>query len=112
MEDIFADTGSINFGDASEGPITFSGRNPQSLRLLIHKGSPRLFGKISAQSEMRCIIPYLIHHFDFKLAEPTRTLAMDRATEHQLGFEMLGILKPREGLWLHALPRKLNWSNL
>ena len=56
---------------------------------------------------MRCIIPYLIHHFDFKLAEPTRTLAMDPATEHQLGFEMLGILKPREGLWLHALPRNL-----
>merc|ERR1711991_1046123 len=65
-----------------------------------------------AQSEMRCIIPYLIHHFDFKLAEPTRTLAMDPATEHQLGFEMLGILKPREGLWLHALPRKFSWSNL
>ena len=112
-EDIFADTGSINFGDASEGPITFSGRNPQSLRFTPFTRGPRdCFGKNFAQSEMRCIVPYLIHNFDFKLAEPTRTLAMDPVTEPQLGFEMLGILKPREGLWLHALPRKLNRSNL
>jgi cytochrome P450 len=111
--DIFADHGSVNFGDASEGPITFSGRNPQSLRFHPFTRGPRdCFGKNFAQSEMRCIIPYLIHHFDFKLAEPTRALGMNPETEHQLGFELLGILKPREGLWLHALPRKIKTSRL
>jgi hypothetical protein len=55
---------------------------------------------------MRVVLPVLLSKFEFRLAEPTATLAAEDNASGVV-FQLAGILKPRDGLWMHATPREL-----
>lgn len=98
---------SINFQDdqSKEKPVQYSTRNPESKRFHPFAHGPRdCYGKNFAQAEMRVILAHLLHEFDFALAEPSKSLVAQNA--EQIGFDIMGILKARDGLWMHVTPRQ------
>lgn len=100
----FSDKESFNFSNAPDD-IVFSGKNPQSLRFHPFTRAPRdCFGKNFAQAEMRVVLPVLLSKFRFRLAEPT--VSQIAADPEGVMFMLSGILKPRDGLWMHAEPRQ------
>jgi len=103
----FADTGAFNFDDAGEDAYTttYSARNPQSRRFHPFTRAPRdCFGKNFAQAEMRVMIPVLLVNHVFELAEPTRSEIASKGTG-PVTYQINGILKPRDGIWMHVSPR-------
>ena len=113
----FAERGSINFdsgggddatdGDAKDGDhytTTYSARNPQSIRFHPFTRAPRdCFGKNFAQAEMRVVLPILLSRFEFALAEPTKSKV--EAGPDAYIYQIAGVVKPRDGLWMTATPR-------
>ena len=84
---------------------TYSARNPQSARFHPFTRAPRqCLGMNFAQAEMRVVIPLLVSRFKFTLAEPTATKVARQGMISQT-YQMAGILKPRDGLWLHCEKR-------
>jgi len=102
----FGDVGSYNFVDGDEDhTTTYSGRNPQSRRFHPFTRAPRdCFGKNFAQAEMRVVLPVLLSKFEFSLAEPTRSTVAGGGTDSMV-YQLTGILKPRDGLWMSVKPR-------
>ena len=83
----------------------YSARNPESPRFHPFTRAPRdCYGKNFAQAEMRVVLLHLMRNFDFELAEPSRSHAMQNP--EQLAWQMAGILKPRDGMWMHVTPRE------
>eukprot|EP00298_Acanthocystis_sp_HF-20_P009664 c18437_g1_i1.p1 GENE.c18437_g1_i1~~c18437_g1_i1.p1 ORF type:complete len:562 (+),score=181.64 c18437_g1_i1:47-1732(+) len=95
---------SFNFSNEEIG-CPFSGRNPQSLRFHPFTRGPRdCFGKNFAQLEIRLVIFNLLREFEFRLASPT--ISKLKKKGDQISFMSAGILKPRDGMWLHAYKRQ------
>ena len=100
-------------GNELWGGDSFAGFNPQSERFSPFTYTPRdCMGKNFAQMEMRVILAYLFHEFDFSLAGTTKGfdrrtfLGVNRAT---LGPRDLGVPtdKPAElGLFVKVTPRQ------
>ena len=83
----------------------YSARNPESPRFHPFTRAPRdCYGKNFAQAEMRVVLLHLMRNFSFDLAEPSRSLAMQNP--EQLAWQMAGVLKPRDGLWMHVSSRQ------
>jgi cytochrome P450 len=106
----FAEEGSFSFNEKGEGreavphSVAYSALNPQSLRFHPFTRAPRdCFGKNFAQAEMRVVLPVLLSKFEFRLAEPTASQVADNPD--RMVYQIAGILKPRDGLWMHAVPR-------
>ena len=98
----FAESESLNF--KGETIPQFSARNPESPRFHPFTRGPRdCFGKNFAQAEMRVIIAHLLHNFNFDLAEPSLSTYLQNPT--QIAWQISGILKPRDGMWMHVTPR-------
>ena len=94
---------SFNF-DGPDGPdgwkTTYSSRNPQSARFHPFTRAPRqCFAMNFAQLEMRVVLPLLISKFQFS---STKIASNGMISET---YEIAGILKPRDGLWLHCKSR-------
>ena len=99
----FADDCSLNFKDSKPH---FSARNPESPRFHPFTRGPRdCFGKNFAQAEIRIVLAHLLHNYDFSLAEPTRSGYLQNA--EQLAWQMAGILKPQDGMWMHITKRSM-----
>jgi hypothetical protein len=52
---------------------------------------------------MRVVLPILLSKFEFRLAEPTASQVAD--SPDSVVYQIAGILKPRDGLWMHAVQR-------
>lgn len=104
----YGDVNSFNFDGPSGADgweTTYSARNPQSKRFHPFTRAPRqCFGMNFAQLEMRVVLPLLISKFEFTLAEPTHTKVISSGMISE-SYEIAGILKPRDGLWLHCKSR-------
>lgn len=104
----FADTDSTNFcnKDGSANNPQFSARNPESPRFHPFTRGPRdCFGKNFAQAEIRVMLAHLLYNYEFKLAEPSKSQYLQNP--EQLAWQMAGILKPQDGLWMHINKRHL-----
>ena len=112
--DGYGDRDAVNFakpsedgeeGDEESWRTVYSARNPQSARFHPFTRSPRqCFGMNFAQAEMRVVIPLLISKFEFSLAEPTATKVARNGMDSE-AYQLAGILKPRDGLFIHCKPR-------
>tara|TARA_B100000780_G_C21068939_1_gene430019 strand:- start:213 stop:1235 length:1023 start_codon:yes stop_codon:yes gene_type:complete len=111
----YGDIDALNFDgpDGEDGWRTvYSARNPQSLRFHPFTRAPRqCFGMNFAQAEMRVVIPLLVSKFKWTLAEPTATRVAREGMEPQT-YQLAGILKSRDGLWLHCETRDRDQSKL
>ena len=102
----FAEKDSINFTSMTDvhNIPQFSARNPESPRFHPFTRGPRdCFGKNFAQAEIRIMLAHLLYNYKFDLAEPTLSQYLQNAD--QIAWQMAGILKPRDGLWMHITPR-------
>lgn len=68
-------------------------------------------GKNFAQAEMRVLLPVLLSKLEFVLAEPTATGIATQGPDSFI-FQLVGILKPRDGLWMHVAPRKVDENHV
>jgi len=105
----FADIGGFHFegeeGTQDHHATTYAARNPESYRFHPFTRAPRdCFGKNFAQAEMRVVLPVLLSQLKFSLAEPTSTIVDE--DPNKVMFQLTGVLKPRDGLWVHVEPRE------
>ena len=54
---------------------------------------------------MRSVLPILLSKLTFTLAEPTRTIVASEGIE-RIQFSIVGILKARDGIWMHVRKRE------
>jgi len=81
----------------------FTARNPESPRFHPFTRGPRdCYGKNFAQAEIRVVLAHLLHNFSFDLAEPSRSQYLQNP--EQLAFQQAGVLKHRDGMWMHVTP--------
>jgi hypothetical protein len=57
-----------------------------------------------AQAEMRVVLPILLSQFKFRLAEPT--VSQIAENPESIMYQLSGILKARDGMWMHAEARR------
>jgi cytochrome P450 len=99
----FADDCSINFKNSNP---QFSARNPESPRFHPFTRGPRdCFGKNFAQAEIRMVLSHLLYNYEFSLAEPSKSQYLQNA--EQIAWQMAGILKPVDGLWMHITKKSV-----
>lgn len=105
----FADVNGVHFqgeiGSQNHHSTTYAARNPESERFHPFSRFPRdCFGKNFAQAEMRVVLPVLLAEMEFRLAEPTSSHVASGGPD-KLMYMLSGVLKPRDGIWVHAVER-------